>query len=111
MTNKEKAELLALMKEEETKDEKSAMMPEISSITIHNVIQADIKNKSMMIPISILDRQEGSIETKALLDTGAGGKFIDQNFVLLNQLQTQKLKKPITVYNVDGTKNKKGTIT
>ena len=86
MTNKEKAELLALMKEEETKDEKLAMTPEISSITIHNVIQADIKNKSMMIPILILDRQERNIETKALLDTGAGGKFIDQNFVLLNQL-------------------------
>ena len=88
MTNQEKAKLLALMKEEETKDEKPAMMPEISSITIHNVIQADIENKSMTIPISILDRQERNIEMKALLDTGAGGKFINQNFVLLNQLQT-----------------------
>ena len=111
MTNKEKAKLLALMKEEETKDEKLAMTPEISSITIHNVIQADIENKSMTIPILILDRQERNIEMKALLDTGAGGKFINQNFVLLNQLRTRKLEKPIMVYNVDGTKNKKGTIT
>ena len=37
-----------------------------------------------MLPISVLiDKpNERTIETKALLDTGAEGKFIDQNFVL-----------------------------
>ena len=48
---------------------------------------------------------------KALLDTGARGKFIDQNFVLQNNLRTKKLGKPITIYDVDGTENKTGTIT
>ena len=67
----------------------------------------------MLLPISILSEKnkERIVETKALLDTGAGGKFIDQNFVLANRIQTSKLEKPITVYNVDGTKNKQGTIT
>ena len=83
------------------------------SISILNVIVAEIENKSMTIPILLLCKQSRNknVETKALLDTGAGGKFIDQNFVLQNNLRTHKLAKPITVYNVDGTENKTGTIT
>ena len=64
---------------------------------------AEIENKSMSLPISI-SCGEKIIETKALLDTGAGGKFIDQNFIQQNKLETRKLEKPIVVYNVDGTK-------
>ena len=54
------------------------------SITLLNVFVAKISNKSMLLPISILSDKptEIIIKTKALLDTGAGGKFIDQNFVL-----------------------------
>ena len=67
----------------------------------------------MLLPISILSEKnkERTVETKALLDTGAGGKFINQNFVLENGIKMQKLEKPITVYNVDRTKNKTGMIT
>ena len=67
----------------------------------------------MLLPISISSekKKERIVETKALPDTGAGGKFIDQNFVLANRIRTNKLEKPIMVYNVDGTKNKQGTIT
>ena len=38
----------------------------------------------MTILISLSCEQNGkkNVKTKALLDTGAGGKFIDQNFVL-----------------------------
>ena len=67
----------------------------------------------MHLPIILLCEKSGNknVETKALLDTGAGGKFIDQNFVLWNNIRMYKLAKPITVYNVDGTENKTGTIT
>ena len=82
----------------------------IPLITIHNVILAEIENKSMSLPISI-SCGEKIVKTKALLNTGAGGKFIDQNFIWQNKLETWKLEKSIMVYNVDGTKNKKGTIT
>ncbi|KDR64824.1 hypothetical protein GALMADRAFT_30614, partial [Galerina marginata CBS 339.88] len=47
-----------------------------------------------------------TVETSALLDSGAGGKFIDQNYVRKLDLQTRKLKEPLAVYNVDGTLNK-----
>ena len=60
------------------------------SISILNVTVAEIKNKSMSIPVLLSSEQNGkkNVETKALLDTGAGGKFIDQNFVLQNNLRT-----------------------
>ena len=80
------------------------------SITILNVVVAEIENKSMNIPISISTDKTNkkTVETKALLDTGAGGKIIDQNFVLWENIRTHKLAKPITVYNVDGMENVRG---
>ena len=67
----------------------------------------------MSIPILLLSKQNGkkNVKTKALLDTGAGGKFIDQNFVLQENIRMHKLAKPITIYNVDGMENKTGMIT
>jgi len=67
----------------------------------------------MHLPISILcDRGRGkkTVETKALVDSGAGGTFIDQNFARTKGFRLQNLEHPITVYNVDGTLNKRGTI-
>ena len=46
-----------------------------------------------------------------LIDSGAGGKFIDQNYVKKIGLETKKLNKPIIARNVDGTENKRGKIT
>ena len=43
---------------------------------------------------------------KALLDTGAGGKFIDQNFVQNQKIKTKDLEHPIEVFNGDGTPSK-----
>jgi hypothetical protein len=55
--------------------------------------------------------QKKIIKTTTLLDTGAGGKFINQNFVQNQKIKTKELKYPIEVFNVDGTPNKQGTIT
>ena len=56
----------------------------------------------MNIPISISTNKtnERIVETKALLDTGAGGKFIDQNFVLRENIRTHKLAKPIVTFHI-----------
>ena len=43
-----------------------------------------------------------------MVDSGAGGRFIDQNFA--SKFEMKKLDKPIVAYNVDGSENKKGTI-
>jgi Retroviral aspartyl protease len=55
--------------------------------------------------------QKKIVEATTLLDTGAGGKFINQNFVRNQKIETKELKYPIEVFNVDGTPNKQGTIT
>ena len=48
--------------------------------------------------------------TEAMVDTGATGDFIDQDFVARAKLPTCKLSQPILVYNVDGTLNEAGSI-
>jgi len=48
--------------------------------------------------------------TEAMVDTGATGDFVDQDFVNQAKLPTQKLSQPIPVYNVDGTLNEAGSI-
>jgi len=64
----------------------------------------------MHIPIRILSNGK-TIETKALIDSGAGGTFMDQNFARKHQFPIKRLEQPLVVFNVDGTLNKKGTIT
>src|SRR6266567_1979375 len=48
--------------------------------------------------------------TEAMVDTGATGDFIDQDFIDHSKLPTQKLSQPVPVYNVDGTLNEAGSI-
>ena len=61
--------------------------------------------------ITILHNKENeTIKAKTLLDSGAGGIFIDQNFVQKHKLRQMELKQPIKAQNVDGTENKQGTI-
>ena len=50
------------------------------------------------------------IELHALIDSGAGGRFINQNFTRKLGLELIPLAKPLPVKNVDGTLNKKGMI-
>jgi hypothetical protein len=65
------------------------------SLSIKHVQVAQIKKNTMTIDILILGESLGQtkiIETTTLLDTGAGGKFIDQNFVQNQKIETKKLK-------------------
>ena len=51
-----------------------------------------------------------NVETLALIDSGAGGQFIHQEYVEQLGLSTKPLKKAITAQNIDGTPNRTGTI-
>jgi hypothetical protein len=67
-----------------------------------------IKSNSLSIPISIKQTEDSeNAETLGLIDSGAGGKFIDQNYAKKLGLKIELLKEPITARNVDGTENKK----
>ena len=78
-------------------------------LSIHSVHAATILNKNSLF-IGITREGKENVETLALIDSGAGGKFIDQNFAKKEKLETKDLENPLVVYNVDGTLNKTGTI-
>ena len=80
------------------------------TLCIHSVHTATINKKSLSIPIEINRKNNENVETLGLIDSGAGGEFIDQNYAKKQNLNLNELDKPITAYNVDGTLNKKGTI-
>jgi hypothetical protein len=79
------------------------------STSIEHVQVAQIKKNTMTVDILILGESLGQkkiIEATTLLDTGAGGKCINQKFVQNQKIKTKELKYPIKVFNVDGTLNK-----
>ena len=49
-------------------------------------------------------------ETPALIDSGAGEIFIDQNHTWKMEYKLTELETLVKAYNMDGTENKKGTI-
>ena len=66
----------------------------------------------MYLPMKISSEKQKEIEIveEGFLDCGATGKFIDQIYARSKGLELEPLDKPIKVYNVDGTMNKRGTI-
>src|SRR6187551_2358781 len=86
-------------------------MPVSPHLAIQSVLVAQVSRNSMLIPMKLVRTDpEADVDTTTLLDSGAGGTFIDQNFVRHLKLETKPLEKPLKVFNVDGTPNKKGTI-
>ena len=66
---------------------------------------------SLYLSIDILHKEKDeTIKTKTLLDCGARGIFLDQNFTRKHNLRTTKLEQPIRARNVDRTDKKQGTI-
>lgn len=66
-------------------------------------------SNSMRIPIHILGKETVG-RVPALIDSGAQGKFINRRTVRQLGLKELLLKKPIQVFNVDGTPNELGNI-
>ena len=77
------------------------------SLNIYSVTVGDISNDTLCIPFKTVTRAK-NIKTQAMIDCGAGGVFIDQNFV--KNFKQRKLDRPLIAKYVDGTVNKKGTI-
>ena len=79
-------------------------------LDIYSVTIAKIMSNSISVPILIKhDESKETIKTLGLLDSGAGGEFIDQNYAKKAGFEIKKLDKPLRALNVDGTKNKRGS--
>ena len=84
-----------------------SVSPSLNIHTVHTYINAN----SILLPIEIKKSEYESVKTLALIDSGAGGKFINQKYVERLGLSIQTLERPIMARNVDGTLNKTGRIT
>ena len=80
------------------------------SLNIHAVTTHIIAN-TISLPIEIKKNEYESVETLALIDSGAGGKSINWKYAEQLGLPIRTLKRPILARNVDGTINKTRTIT
>src|SRR5271168_3969151 len=79
-------------------------------LEIHSVTIGLIEWNTLFIPITIQDQSGKNAETPALVNSGTGGKFIDQNFACNSKMDICNLEKPMKALNVDRTENKQGTI-
>ena len=79
-------------------------------LDMYSITAQTMQINSLSIPVQICDTNK-IVETLALIDSGAGGKFIDQNYVRKLGIKTQELERPLIARNVDGMPNKKGKIT
>jgi hypothetical protein len=81
----------------------------LPSQDISHVIVAAANERTLRFPVKLLIGTQ-TVETTALIDSGATGNFIDLGLLSLANFPLKKLPQPIRAFNVDGTTNKKGTI-
>jgi predicted aspartyl protease len=79
-------------------------------IYIFSVHKSDNNNSFYIDAIIETPEKNEPIKTWPLVDSGAGGTFMDQNYARKHGFNLTKLEYPITARNVDGTENKQGTI-
>jgi len=82
-------------------------------IPISPVLVADTNKKSFSVPLLVSGDGRNAnrrFEMNALIDSGAGGTFIDKKFTQQNGITLILIEKLIQAFNVDGTKNNTGTI-
>jgi len=70
------------------------------SLNIFSVYTTRIVSNSMTIPIKISGKiEKENVDTPRLLDSGAGGKFIDQNNTRKPGFKIQQLEQPLKAFN------------
>ena len=71
---------------------------------ILSVITCSNSESRIFIPVEITLRSK-NVGTKALVDSGAEGLFIDHKFVEKHGIQTNPVRQTVQAQNVDGTMN------
>ena len=89
-------------------------VPTSESLTISTVLVANMGKQSMTLTTPITcktTRENKTVEAQILLDTGAGGLFMNKDYAKKHDTRLYPLKTPIIPRNVDGTPNAQGKIT
>ena len=80
----------------------------IAPIIGHTNVWYSCRKMEVIVILYVSGRK---VKVPALIDSGAAGVFIDEDFVKKLDLLTESLPVNIEVYNVDGTINQNGSIT
>ena len=64
-------------------------------LDIFSTTLAMMKSNSLSIPIIMNCKKNKTVETLALIDSGAGGKFIDQNYAKESSFTLKNFKEPL----------------
>ena len=90
--------------------ESTTVSPTLNVYRTCSTIPGQIDNKLLNVPVTIMQNERTSktstVDTQALIDSGAKGKFIDQNYARALGIKQMALRELIKVLNVDGTRNK-----
>jgi Retroviral aspartyl protease len=85
----------------------STSVPPLYIFSVHG---SDNNNSFHIDAIITTPEKNELIKTRPLVDSGAGGTFMDQNYAQKHRFNLTKLEYPIMAQNMDGTENKQGTI-
>ena len=77
----------------------------LSSQSLSHVLVAPDNERTLRFPVKLLIGKQ-TVETTALIDSGATGNFIDLGLLSLANFPLKKLSQPIRAFNVDGSLNK-----
>ncbi|KZT63847.1 hypothetical protein DAEQUDRAFT_679649 [Daedalea quercina L-15889] len=80
------------------------------AVHISHVVTGITQSKALYIPLTVRGVHK-DVDIEALIDSGAMATYIHPCLVIRLRLSTTPLARPIPVFNVDDTPNKKGTIT
>jgi hypothetical protein len=90
---------------------KTGMTSVSSNVTVR-LVQAIGERKELHVPMTLIFKTRlKTVETTAIIDLGAAGTFIFEDFIKLHKIQTHCLSKPFKVTTADGSLSKSGLIT
>ena len=81
----------------------------LPSQSLSHVLVAPDNERTLRFPVKLLIGKQ-TVETTALIDSGATGNFIDLGLLSLANFPLKKMSQPVRAFNVDGSLNKRGTI-
>ena len=64
-------------------------------LDLYRITAENMQSNSFSIPMQLRNDTNQNIETLALIDSGAGGKFINQNYAQKLGIKIQKLEQPL----------------
>ena len=83
-----------------------------SDAALNSVIISETKNTKSHFHIAcLLKGRHQATKVAAMVDSGATSLFIDRKFVNQHKMLLEPLQQPITLYNIDRSLNKAGSIT